>query len=67
MYNDLRQPDFRTLIITLWIGFFQSAKGRNMVKDYEPKPFVVNIHQATKQNNTFRTALWTGNHLQVTL
>jgi mannose-6-phosphate isomerase-like protein (cupin superfamily) len=28
---------------------------------------VVNIHEATKQNSTFRTALWTGNHLQVTL
>ena len=23
--------------------------------------------EATKQNNTYRTALWTGNHLQVTL
>jgi mannose-6-phosphate isomerase-like protein (cupin superfamily) len=35
--------------------------------DYGPQPFVVNIDQATKQNNTFRTALWTGNHLQLTL
>ncbi|MGH1299919.1 cupin domain-containing protein, partial [Bacillus pretiosus] len=32
-----------------------------------PKPFVVNINEATKQNNTYRTALWTGKHLQVTL
>jgi mannose-6-phosphate isomerase-like protein (cupin superfamily) len=37
------------------------------LKDYGPEPFVVNIEQATKQNNTFRTALWTGNHLQLTL
>ncbi|GAA0725118.1 cupin domain-containing protein [Clostridium malenominatum] len=37
------------------------------LKDYGPKPFVVNINEATKQNNTFRTALWTGEHLQVTL
>lgn len=37
------------------------------LKDYGPQPFVVNIDEATKQNNTFRTALWTGNHLQVTL
>ncbi|WP_330389510.1 cupin domain-containing protein [Geosporobacter ferrireducens] len=36
-------------------------------KDYGPKPFVVNIEEATKQNNTFRTALWTGSHLQLTL
>lgn len=37
------------------------------LKDYGPEPFVVNITEATKQNNTFRTALWTGNHLQLTL
>ena len=35
--------------------------------DYGPEPFVINIDQATKQNNTFRTALWTGNYLQLTL
>jgi mannose-6-phosphate isomerase-like protein (cupin superfamily) len=35
--------------------------------DYGPEPFVINIDQATKQNNTFRTALWTGEHLQLTL
>lgn len=35
--------------------------------DHGPEPFVINIDHATKQNNTFRTALWTGNHLQLTL
>ncbi len=35
--------------------------------DYGPEPFVTNINEATKQNDTFRTALWTGEHLQVTL
>ncbi|MDT8862886.1 cupin domain-containing protein [Alkalihalobacillus sp. MEB130] len=35
--------------------------------DYGSEPFVVNINEMTKQNNTFRTALWTGDHLQVTL
>lgn len=39
----------------------------SQLKDYGPKPFVVNINEATKQNNTYRTALWTGPHLQVTL
>ena len=38
-----------------------------MIKDYGSKPFVVNINEASKQNNTYRTALWTGKHLQVTL
>lgn len=37
------------------------------LRDYGSKPFVVNIDKAAKQNNTFRTALWTGRHLQVTL
>lgn len=37
------------------------------LKDYGPKPFVVNIEDATKQNNNFRLALWTGQHLQLTL
>lgn len=37
------------------------------LKDYGPEPFVINIEEATKQNNTFRTALWTGCHLQLTL
>lgn len=38
-----------------------------LLKDYGPKPFVVNIDEATKQNNTFRMALWTGDHFQITL
>jgi mannose-6-phosphate isomerase-like protein (cupin superfamily) len=38
-----------------------------VLKDYGPQPLVLNIDKATKQNNTFRTALWTGTHLQVTL
>ncbi|RLL47119.1 cupin domain-containing protein [Oceanobacillus piezotolerans] len=36
-------------------------------RDHGKQPYVVNIEEATKQNNTFRTAIWTGDHLQVTL
>ena len=39
----------------------------NYIRDYGPEPFVMNINEVTKQNNNFRTALWTGNHSQVTL
>lgn len=48
---------------------FQSAEnnGLIMLMDYGPEPFVVNIEDATKQNNNYRTALWTGSHLQLTL
>lgn len=35
--------------------------------DYGPKPFAVNIEKATIKNKYFRTALWTGHHLQLTL
>jgi len=38
-----------------------------ILKDYGPEPFTVNIKSATLQNNNFRTALWTGKHLQLTL
>ncbi|MCH3965267.1 MAG: cupin domain-containing protein [Clostridium sp.] len=52
-------------------GFSSSQSSNNndqiQLRDYGPQPFVVDINKATKQNNTFRTALWTGNHLQVTL
>jgi mannose-6-phosphate isomerase-like protein (cupin superfamily) len=35
--------------------------------EFGPYPFVTDISKATLNNNTFRTALWTGNHLQLTL
>lgn len=37
------------------------------LKDYGPHPYVVDIERATDQNDTYRTALWTGDHLQLTL
>ena len=37
------------------------------ITDYGPNPFIVDIKKATLNNNTFRTALWTGNHLQLTV
>lgn len=37
------------------------------IKEYGADPFVININEATKQNNNFRTTLWTGQHLQITL
>lgn len=38
-----------------------------ILKDYGPQPYVVDIDKDTKQNNYYRTTLWTGNHLQFTL
>ncbi len=41
--------------------------GRVYITDYGPDPFVVNIERATDMNTNYRTALWTGEHLQLTL
>ncbi|MDF2484364.1 MAG: mannose-6-phosphate isomerase [Herbinix sp.] len=46
---------------------FNSNDRRNRSYDYGPNPFVVNINKVTKRNNNFRTALWTGEYLQLTL
>ena len=35
--------------------------------DHGPTPFVANIMCAARQNHNFRTAFWTGCHLQMTL
>lgn len=48
-------------------NYYNSYVNPNYIRDYGPEPLVVNIDGITKQNNTFRTALWTGEHLQITL
>ena len=37
------------------------------MQDQGPEPYVVDIEDATLSNDTFRTALWTGTHLQMTV
>lgn len=37
------------------------------ITDYGPEPFVTDIEEAALRNRNFRTALWTGSHLQLTL
>ena len=37
------------------------------LNDYGPDPFVTNIDKMTRQNTNYRTALWTGQNLQLTL
>ena len=50
-----------------WSGYGEPCYRSSKQMDYGPKPFVVNMEEAAKQNTAFRTALWTGKHLQVTL
>lgn len=47
--------------------FMHHTIKQSSFKDYGPRPFILNIDKATKENNNFRTTLWTGPHLQVTL
>jgi mannose-6-phosphate isomerase-like protein (cupin superfamily) len=42
-------------------------QNNNELRDYGPFPITVNIERATERNNNFRTALWTGKYLQITL
>ena len=49
--------------------FMQLTRSNGLIplKDYGPKPFVIDINEATKRNDNYRTTLWTGDHLQLTL
>ena len=37
------------------------------IRDYGPEPFIFNINHATSKNQNFRTTLWTGRNMQLTL
>ena len=37
------------------------------IRDYGPEPYVFNINHATNANQNFRTTLWTGQDMQLTL
>ena len=37
------------------------------IRDYGPELFVFNINHATTKNQNFRTTLWTGQNMQLTL
>lgn len=35
--------------------------------DYGPDPYITNMEQMAVNNHNFRTAIWTGSHLQMTM
>jgi len=43
-----------------------SYPGMNLM-DYGPYPFVIDIDEAARRNTNFRTTLWTGDYMQLTL
>lgn len=50
-------------------SYYQPSTNQDymVLQDYGPAPFALNINDAAKQNPNFRTTIWTGEHLQVTL
>ncbi|MCX8131998.1 MAG: cupin domain-containing protein [Clostridia bacterium] len=62
-------PDLWSQLPNQYLPYMNQAKASTpiILKDYGPNPFVVDIEEATKQNDNFRLVLWTGNHLQLTL
>ena len=44
---------------------YQNCCNSNM--DYGPDPYVANIERLALQNQNFRTAIWTGDNLQMTV
>ncbi|MDD4113284.1 MAG: cupin domain-containing protein [Herbinix sp.] len=48
-------------------SYYQDRYPYRGSQDHGPDPFVTNINEAALHNNTFRTALWTGEYLQLTL
>lgn len=52
-----------------WAGPPPNIPGRPPyhLGDYGPQPFTANIRELALQNRNFRTTLWTGEHLQLTL
>lgn len=73
MYNYMEYPNYWAYpygaIPANQLNPYHASNGSNrmILRDYGPNPFVININEATKQNNVYRTALWTGDYLQLTL
>ena len=45
----------------------RSCNGHPEIRDYGGEPFLFNLHHAAVMNENFRTTLWTGRDLQLTL
>lgn len=48
-------------------GNFTPGHWGGSSQDHGKQPYVVNINRVAKENNNFRTAIWTGSDLQVTV
>lgn len=47
--------------------YLQGKNYMENIQDTGPNPLVVDIEKVSKENQNYRTTIWTGNHLQITL
>ncbi len=67
VYREHYPHNHETSVYNPWNLSYPSNDGFIELRDYGPNPFTLNIEEATKQNDNYRTTLWTGEHLQLTL
>lgn len=48
-------------------SYINYSKNAMTFKDYGPDPFIIDINEASIRNTNYRTTIWTGKYLQVTL
>jgi len=68
--NHMQVQDYGNIVRGKYYGNrMQDQNYGNPMKfrDHGKEPYVIDIEEAAERNRTFRTALWTGDHLQVTL
>ncbi|MDV2583216.1 cupin domain-containing protein [Alkalibacillus haloalkaliphilus] len=66
-YNNNNNWDHNNGWDTYGPTWHQHHPGHHHSQDQGPNPYVVNIERATMMNDNYRTALWTGEYLQLTL
>lgn len=66
LYNDYRMYQCK-YCLDRYIANDNYYRREARFEDYGPDPYVLNIEKATKENDYFRTTLWTGENLQLTL
>jgi hypothetical protein len=60
-------PEWRGISYYQTHNMYRTVPYQQPKTDFGKEPFTLNISQASKNNNTYRTVIWTGEHLQVTL
>ncbi|WP_070000549.1 cupin domain-containing protein [Cellulosilyticum sp. I15G10I2] len=66
-YSNTKYQGYKQPYTNCYRGSQNVQNDSEQLKDHGPYPYAVNIEKITKDNDAFRTTLWTGEHLQLTL